>query len=61
MSNILYYNQHKLNLKLIYNLIVFKTMLKKADKDLIRFFDELYARTNPNTKSYQTNENNKKN
>src|SRR6266498_675292 len=59
MSNILYYNQHRLNLKPIYDLIAFKTMLEKADKDLIGFFDELYAGTNPNTKSYQTNENNK--
>ncbi len=33
-------------------------MLEKADKDLIGFFDELYARTNPNTKSYQINEKN---
>src|SRR6266508_1321783 len=60
MSNILYYNQHRLNLKPIYDPIAFKTMLEKADKDLIGFFDELYAGTNPNTKSYQTNENNKK-
>src|SRR6266498_4147003 len=58
MSNILYYNQHRLNLKPIYDPIAFKTMLEKADKDLIGFFDELYAKTNPNTKSYQTNENN---
>src|SRR6266511_214156 len=60
MSNILYYNQHRLNLKPIYDPIAFKTMLEKADKDLIGFFDELYAGTNPNTKSYRTNENNKK-
>src|SRR6266542_35158 len=60
MSNILYYNQHRLNLKPIYDPIAFKIMLEKADKDLIGFFDELYAGTNPNTKSYQTNENNKK-
>src|SRR6266511_5583701 len=60
MSNILYYNQHRLNLKPNYDLIAFKTMLEKADKDLIEFFDELYAETNPNTKSYQTNKNNKK-
>ncbi len=60
MFNILYYNQHRLNLKPIYDLIAFKTMLEKVDKDLIRFFDELYAETNSNTKSYQTNENNKK-
>src|SRR6266542_2599149 len=52
MSNILYYNQNRLNLKPIYDPIVFKTMLEKADKDLIGFFDELYAGTNPNTKSY---------
>src|SRR6266540_6242978 len=60
MSNILYYNQYRLNLKPIYDPIAFKTMLEKADKDLIGFFDELYAETNPNTKFYQTNENNKK-
>ncbi|EXX73617.1 hypothetical protein RirG_058750 [Rhizophagus irregularis DAOM 197198w] len=35
-------------------------MLETADKDLIGFFDELYAGTNPNTKSETTNNNNKK-
>ena len=35
-------------------------MLETADKDLIGFFDELYAGTNPNAKSDKTNENNKK-
>src|SRR6266498_795977 len=60
MSNILYNNQHRLNLKPIYDPIAFKTMLETADKDLIGFFDELYARTNPNTKSETTNNNNKK-
>ena len=47
MSNILYNNQHKLNQKPIYDPIVFKTMLETADKDLIRFFNELYIETNP--------------
>jgi len=51
MSNILYKNQRQLNQKPIYNPIVF---------DLIGFFDELYAGTNPNTKSDNTNKNNKK-
>src|SRR2546421_675161 len=60
MSNILYNNQHRLNLKPIYDPTIFKTMLEKADKDLIGFFDELYAGTNPSTKSETTNENNKK-
>ncbi|PKY59821.1 hypothetical protein RhiirA4_482907 [Rhizophagus irregularis] len=60
MSNILYKNQHQLNQKPIYNPIVFKEMLETADKDLIGFFDELYAGTNPNTKCDKTNENNKK-
>ncbi|UZO08662.1 uncharacterized protein OCT59_028915 [Rhizophagus irregularis] len=60
MSNILYNNQHRLNLKPIYDPIAFKTMLETADKDLIGFFDELYAGTNPNTKSETTNNNNKK-
>src|SRR6266498_3105309 len=60
MSNILYYNQYRLNLKPIYDPIAFKTILEKTDKDLIGFFDELYTKTNLNTKSYQTNENNKK-
>ncbi len=36
MFNILYYNQHKLNLKSIYDSIAFKIMLKKADKNLIK-------------------------
>ncbi|UZO16839.1 uncharacterized protein OCT59_008208 [Rhizophagus irregularis] len=37
------------------------TQLKiSTDKDLIGFFDELYAGTNPNTKSETTNNNNKK-
>ena len=61
MSNILYNNQHRLNEKPIYDSIIFKTMLETADKDLIGFFDELYAGTNPNTKSNITNEINKKN
>src|SRR5436305_9493894 len=60
MSNILYNNQHRLNLKPIYDPIAFKTMLETTDKDLIGFFDELYAGTNPNTKSETTNNNNKK-
>ena len=60
MSNILYKNQHQLNQKPIYDPIVFKEMLETADKDLVGFFDELYAGTNPNTKSDKTNENNKK-
>jgi hypothetical protein len=60
MSNILYNNQHRLNLKPIYDPTIFKTMLETADKDLIGFFDELYAGTNPSTKSEKTNENNKK-
>ena len=60
MSNILYNNQHKLNSKPIYDPIAFKTMLETADKDLIGFFDELYAGTNPSTKSKTTNNNNKK-
>ncbi|UZO15892.1 uncharacterized protein OCT59_007302 [Rhizophagus irregularis] len=60
MSNILYNNQHRLNLKPIYDPIAFKTMLETADKDLIGFFDELYVGTNPNTKSETTNNNNKK-
>ena len=60
MSNILYNNQHRLNLKPIYDPMVFKTMLETADKDLIGFFDELYARTNPSAKSEIINNNNKK-
>ena len=60
MSNILYNNQHRLNLKPIYDPIAFKNMLETTDKDLIGFFDELYAGTNPNTKSDKTNENNQK-
>src|ERR1044072_7841176 len=60
MSNTLYHNQHRLNQKPIYDPVAFKTMLETTDKDLIRFFDELYAGTNPNTKSDKTNENNQK-
>src|SRR6266498_4118928 len=60
MSNILYNNQHKLNQKPIYNPIVFKIILEIADKDLIRFFNELYIRINPDTKSNKTNKSNKK-
>src|SRR5688572_4739032 len=60
MSSILYNNQHRLNLKPIYDPIAFKTMLETTDEDLIGFFDELYAGTNPNTKSEITNNNNKK-
>ena len=33
-------------------------MLETTDKDLIGFFDEVYAGTNPNTKSETTNNNN---
>src|SRR6266508_3669317 len=55
MSNILYYNQYRLNLKPIYDPIAFKIMLEIADKNLIKFFDELYAKTNPNIKYYQKN------
>ena len=40
--------------------MVFKTMLETADKDLVGFFDELYAGTNPNIKSDSTNKNNMK-
>ena len=50
MSNILYNNQYKLKQKPIYNPIDFKTMLEIADKDLIGFFDELYAGISPNKK-----------
>src|ERR1044072_2105001 len=57
MSNALYHNQHKLNQKPIYDPVAFKTMLETVDKDLIGFFDELYAGTNPNTKSEITNNN----
>jgi len=60
MSNILYNNQYKLKQKPIYNPIDFKTMLETADKDLIGFFDELYAETSPNKKINKTNESNKK-
>ena len=60
MSNALYHNQHRLNQKPIYDPVAFKTMLETVDKDLIGFFDELYAGTNPNTKSEITNNNNKK-
>ena len=60
MSNILYKNQHKLNQKPIYDSEDFKIILEITDKDLIRFFDELYIKTNSNTKSKKTNENNKK-
>ena len=60
MSSILYKNQHQLNQKPIYDSIAFKIMLETADEDLIGFFDELYAGTNPNTKSDKTNESNKK-
>ena len=58
MSSILYKNQHQLNQKPIYNPMVFKIMLETADKDLVSFFDELYAGTNPNIKSNSTNKNN---
>ena len=44
MSNILYNNQYKLKQKPIYNPIDFKIMLEIANKDLIGFFDKLYAR-----------------
>ena len=40
--------------------MVFKTMLETANKDLVSFFDELYAGTNPNIKSDSTNKNNMK-
>ena len=60
MSSILYKNQHQLNQKPIYDPMVFKTMLETADKDLVGFFDELYAGTNPNIKSDSTNKNNMK-
>jgi len=36
-------------------------MLEIANKDLIRFFDELYIRTNSDTKSNKINKSNKKN
>jgi len=60
MSSILYKNQRTLKQKAIYDPDKFKNMLETADKDLIGFFDELYAGTNPSTKSDKTNENNKK-
>jgi hypothetical protein len=60
MANILYNNQYKLKQKPIYDPIDFKTMLETADKDLIGFFDELYAGTSPNKKINKTNESNKK-
>jgi hypothetical protein len=60
MSSILYKNQRVLKQKPIYDPKEFKNMLEIADEDLIGFFDELYEGTNPNTKSDQTNNNNKK-
>src|SRR3954453_13400279 len=60
MSNILYKNQRILKQKAIYDPDKFKNMLETTDKDLVGFFDELYAGTNPNAKSDKTNENNKK-
>ena len=60
MANILYKNQRKLKQKPIYDPDEFKNMLETTDKDLVGFFDELYAGTNPNAKSDKTNENNKK-
>ena len=60
MSSILYKNQRVLKQKPIYDPKEFKNMLEIEDKDLIGFFDELYEGTNPNTKSDQTNNNNKK-
>jgi hypothetical protein len=45
MSSILYKNQHQLNQNPTYDPIAFKTMLETADKDLIGFFNELYAGT----------------
>src|SRR3954454_4065994 len=60
MSSILYKNQHQLNQKPIYDPTAFKLMLETADNGLIGFFDELYAGTNPNTKSEKTNESNRK-
>jgi hypothetical protein len=58
MSNILYINQRQLNQKPIYDPIEFKNMLETADANLIRFFDELYKETNPNTKNEKTNNSN---
>ncbi len=49
LDNILYKNQHKLNQKPIYDSEDFKIILEITDKDLIRFFDELYIKTNSNT------------
>ena len=60
MSNILYNNQYKLKQKPIYDPIDFKTILEIANKDLIGFFNELYAETSPNKKINKTNESNKK-
>jgi hypothetical protein len=60
MSSILYKNQRVLKQKPIYDPKEFKNMLEIEDEDLIGFFDELYEGTNPNTKSDQTNNNNKK-
>jgi len=60
MSNILYINQRQLNQKPIYDPIEFKNMLETADANLIRFFDELYKGTNPNTKNEKTNNSNRK-
>src|ERR1044071_1494744 len=60
MSNALYHNQHRLNQKPIYDPVAFKAILETVDKVFIGFFDELYAETNPNTKSEIINNNNKK-
>ncbi|PKK59502.1 hypothetical protein RhiirC2_794749 [Rhizophagus irregularis] len=70
-NNILYTQEELKQLELDYQEIIsqisipheislIKSILETADQNLIGFFDELYAGTNPNTKSDKTNENNKK-
>ncbi|CAB4384408.1 unnamed protein product [Rhizophagus irregularis] len=70
-NNILYTQEELKQLELDYQEIIsqisipheislIKSILETADQNLIGFFDELYAGTNPNNKSDKTNENNKK-
>jgi len=60
MAGVLYMRQCMYNERPVLDPEEFKRMLEEAEPSLKGFFDQLVAGTNPQTKSYMTNDKNKK-
>ena len=60
MAGVLYTRQRMYNERPVLDPEEFKRMLEEAEPSLKGFFDQLVAGTNPQTKSYMTNDKNKK-